>query len=279
MFWIGVLCAVGGWLLYAATRCVFRVDEGHVALLTSFGRPLSDGTRARVYEPGLRFKLPWHKVHVVPTMEQGLELSHSREGSSAMAADGMVLRFDSNLRFVVERTRLEPFVFALHAPLAHINGVFTCLLRNEIGNCGGGGASEDSYALIRRERNDISARIQAAFEADLTARYGVRFSALDLTDVLPPDELADALNAVMNARAEADAAYSLAEADSQRRVLAAERGVEVARAKALAAEREVEAVAQVLTELHGKKTLEHYVARRRTEVLGQARAVFLRSDA
>jgi regulator of protease activity HflC (stomatin/prohibitin superfamily) len=281
MFWLGLLCGLGAWLLVGATRSVFRVDEGHVAILTSFGRALRQGEGLRIFGPGLHFKWPWQRAHVVATMEQNLDLDASGDGSRAMAADGMVLRFDSILRYVAEQKQLHQYVFGLRDPIAHTRAVFTCLLRNEIANFGGAGDDGDqgSYALIRRERGNISARIRKAFESDTSERYGVRFSALDLTDVLPPDELADALNGVMNARTEADAAYAFAEAECQRRVLAAERGVEVAKARSKAAEHEARVLSEVLAELHREGTLSHYVARRRAEVLARSRAVFLRSGA
>ena len=111
----------------------------------------------RVFAPGLRFKMPWHRVHKVSAMEQSIDLSHTREGLRAMAADGMALQFDANLRFEADREHLERFLFALEAPMPHVTGVFTCLLRNEIANVGAAG-TEDSYGLIRRERGNISTR-------------------------------------------------------------------------------------------------------------------------
>jgi len=106
----------------------------------------------------------------------------------------------------------------------------------------------------------------------------VRFNAVDLTDILPPDELADALNAVIQARSEADAAYARTEGESQQRELAAERGVEIAKARARAVETELDALGGYLAQLDEQGTLDLYVDRRRAEVTSEAKALYLRSE-
>jgi regulator of protease activity HflC (stomatin/prohibitin superfamily) len=270
-----------------AKRCSFRVEEGHSAVLTRFGAAREvPGTKGALltYPPGLHFKWPWDKVHAVAMMEQSLDLSGEEGGRSAMAADGTRLRFDSILRFVPEQAQLSQFLFGLRAPMEHITGVFTCLLRNEIANFEPAKDAprtkldEGSYALIRRQRKLLNQRIEDFCKRRIGERYGVRFSAVDLTDILPPDELADALNAVMNAQAEAASLYARTEAECQQRVLAAGQGVEVARRRSEAAEREVTTLAGFLQELSSQGTLGLYVSRRRAEVLAQSRSLFFRSE-
>ena len=179
--------------------------------------------------------------------------------------------------------------FRLASPLDHVTGLFSCLLRNEIANfrralpgadraaheaeITGGGA----YALIRRERRELSARIEEFCAKRIGMRYGVRFSAVDLTDILPPDELADALNAVMHALAEAEALYARAEADARRRLLAAARGVAIAKERATAAEEEIRGLVRTLEEVDRDGALDAYLRRRRAEVLAQSRTLYVRS--
>ncbi|MSP59541.1 MAG: SPFH domain-containing protein [Myxococcales bacterium] len=301
MIWIGILVGTIVYGLYLLFRCGFRVEQGYLAVLTNFGAAINKpGSKDLLtYEPGMHWKWPWQNVHQVAMMEQNLELSGEEGGRTAMAKDGTVLRFDSILRFVPVESELEEFLFDLRSPHEHITGLFTCLLRNEIadfhpmaeGNGNGNGASLElpgstaptdpstggSYALIRRQRRQLNERIEEFCQKEIGKRYGVKFSAVDLTDILPPDELADALNAVMNAQTEADGHYSHAEAESQQRLLAAERGVAIAGARALAVEREIETLGRFLDDLHRQGTLEFYVARRRAEVLAQSRTLFLRS--
>ncbi|WP_394824554.1 SPFH domain-containing protein [Pendulispora albinea] len=295
-FVVGFLGGLAVYLGVLGYRAWFRVEQGYLAVLTSFGAAVmkgKDGKALRLFEPGLHFKWPWQKVHTVAIMEQNLDLSGEDGGRMAMAEDGTVLRFDSILRYAPDKEQIYAFLFGMKAPLEHITRLFTCLLRNEIANFGRTARDsrdsrdpresqpeaphEGSYALIRRERHELNRRIEAFCRDQVGERYGVKFNAVDLTDILPPDELVDALNAVMNAKAEADEEYARAEADCQRHILAAERGVDIARARALAAEREIRTLATYLEELRKSSTLALYVQRRKAEVLAQSRAYYFRS--
>lgn len=266
------LVAVLAWL---ASRSFFRVDEGTLAVVTRFGAALRDGGKLRVYEPGLRTKLPWDKVHRVPMMEACLDLA----GDNAvvvMGRDGTSMKVDSSLRLTPLADQLETRLFAIERPEPHMRGMFTSLLRNEVANVEGQ-PGESSFAVLSRDRGRVSERIRGYCEKELGPRYGVTFQAVDLVDVMPPDDLAAALNAVVAAAADAEAALAQAEAECRKRVLAAEQGVEIAKARALGAEREIDELGLVLAELHDNGTLDRYVARRRAEVLSQSRALFLGS--
>ena len=286
MFVTGVLIGAIAYGLFVLGRCFFRVEEGHLGVLESFGAAVvdpKDKTKLLTFGPGLHRKLPWQRVHVVSMMEQNLDLSGEEGGRMAMAEDGTVLRFDSILRYAPVEAELKHFLFDMRAPLDHMTGLFTCLLRNEIANfrpsapIEGALAHGGSYGLIRRERKLLNQRIEEFCRTQIGKRYGVRFSAVDLADILPPDELADALNGVMNAQTEADALYHRAEAEAQQRIVAAERGVEIAKARAQAASKEIAKLADHLGELDRLGTLDRYVERRRAEVLAQSRTHFLRS--
>lgn len=61
--------------------------------------------------------------------------------------------------------------------------------------------------------------------------YGVRFDAVDLVDLQPPDELADALNVVLTAQVEAEDLHRQTESVCLLRALAAEEDAAVARAE------------------------------------------------
>ncbi len=278
----GFFCGLGVLAVVLLSRCFFRVPEGHLAVLSSFGRALADGPdkRAlRIFAPGLNRKAPWHDVHLVSMMEQNLDLSGDHHGLTAMTEDGTLLRFDSILRFSPLRERLYDYLFELRAPMEHITGLFACLLRNEIANFRPEGEEATpevgSYALLRRDRQRLHSRIERFVRERIGEHYGVRFHAVDLTDILPPDELADALNAVINAHAEADALHARAEADNQQKLLAAERGVAIAHAQAQAAAEEARVLAAHLGRLHAAGVLDAYIARRRAEVYGEARSLFI----
>ncbi len=295
MFEYGILAGALIVLAFYLRRCSFRVEEGHVAVLTTFGRAEhepGDPKKLRIYRAGLSFKWPWQKAVTVSTKEQNLDLSGEEGGRTAMADDGTILRFDSILRYVPVERDLYRFMFGLNKPLEHITELFTCLLRNEIANFRAPATPAHvdsqravfdeqggSYALIRRERNLLNGRIAEFCQNEVGNRYGVRFAAVDLKDILPPDELADALTAVIHATAAAAAAFFRAEGECQQRVLASEAGVEIAKARARAAETEILLLGGHLAELDRASVLDAYIDRRRKEVYSESRARFVREEA
>ncbi|MFO0736394.1 MAG: SPFH domain-containing protein [Labilithrix sp.] len=289
-----LLCTV--WVLFKSS---FRVDEGHLAVLVAFGKAeLAEAPKGsqkrllRTYPPGIHWKKPWERVIHVSIKEQTLDLGENH-GSTAMASDGTILRLDSSVRYVPVESELYEHLFGLERPVEHITGLFTCLLRNEIANFRGHAPSTESslstrfdfaqqagsYALIRRERRLLNEHIEAFCHEYIDDRYGVRFNAVDLADILPPDELADALNAVIQAHSEAEALLHRTEATSQQRVLAAERGLAIATARSQAIEIEIEKLASFLAELEQQGVLGAYIARRRSEVTSESRTLFLKEGA
>lgn len=297
---LAAITLIAAWLLRGS---FFRVEEGYLAVRTTFGAAehlSSDPKRLRTWGPGLHTKRPWDKILTVPLMEQSVELSGDR-ARTAMAADGTKLRFDAVLRYQPVEERLEDYLFGMRAPREHILGLFTCLLRNEIANLGAGlqgdrllggikpGAividkpanlADDmgSFAILRRERAQLNRNIAEFCRAEIGHRYGVRFNAVDLVDILPPDELAEALNAVIHAHTDAGARYFRAESESEQRVLAAEEGLAIAGSKARAVEREMVTLGEVLGQLEKQGTLHLYLDRRRAEVLGEAKSTYLRAE-
>jgi len=284
MLLLGFVCGLVAFMLYAFVRSSFRVEEGHVGLVTSLGAVLRDPSKGKllIYRPGLHFKWPWQAVHHVTLMEQIIDLSGADGARTAMAEDGTVLRFESILRYLPLERTLYDYVFDLRSPKEHITSLFTCLLRNEIANFHPAPDSEPapggSYSLIRRERRKLNAEIMSFCKREIGENYGVDFRAVDLVDILPPDELDDALNAAINAQSEAETAYAHAEADAQRRIIAARHGVEIAETKATAVEREVLTLAGRLEELDTAGTLDLYVSRRNAEVMSQSKTHYVRRD-
>src|SRR5688500_8104255 len=136
-FALGLLL-LGAWV---SRRCMFRVEEGSVAVLTTFGAAeCSDPEQKTLatWPPGLHMKKPWQKVLAVQTMEQILDLS-GEKARTAMAADGTTLRLDSILRYQPLEGRLADYLFGMKSPREHVTGLVTCLLRNETANFGTSG--------------------------------------------------------------------------------------------------------------------------------------------
>lgn len=285
MFLYGLLLGFALLLAVLARRCACRVEEGSVAALTSFGAAVRGPDKGlTLLRPGLHFHWPWQATIVVFVREQIIDLSGDEDGRTAMAEDGTVLRIDPVLRYFPVEASLEGYLFDLQRPREHILRLFTCLLRNEIANfrAPDGTPVRDvpggSYAILRRERRRLNDDIEAFCHGEIGAHYGVRFNGVDLADILPPDELAEALNAMFQAQSEAEALLARAEAEREQRLLAAQKGVEIARQNARGAEEEILGLAVFLRALDQEGTLDDYVRRRRVEVLSECGALYLKTD-
>jgi regulator of protease activity HflC (stomatin/prohibitin superfamily) len=274
------LLGYGCWVVFRLV--LFRVEEGHLGVLSAFGgaRRGADG-QLSVYSPGLHAKRPWEKVSQVSLQEQALELTGEHGGQLAMAADGTTLRLDAMVRYALVPAKLDEFLFGMRAPVEHLTGLFGCLLRNELANLSAATEETDpgAYALIRRERRLLNERLATVCREELEQRSGVRFTAVHLVDIHPPDELAEALNAVMTARVEAQTTLARAESETSQRVLAARDGLAVAELNAEAVEREITELTRHLAELEAMGVLEAYVERRRAEVVAEAQTVYLETGA
>lgn len=281
--------AIGVILLAIALSAfsLFRVDEGHVAVLTRFGAARHHGGQLIRFGPGLHAKAPWDHVIVVATREQTLSFLGEQHGHRVMAADGTLLRFDCAVRWVPVVPVLERLLFDLTTPVDHIKDLFACILRAEVAAFTATPDPNDtdwirhagSYATIRRELARLRARIETACRDRIGAHYGVEFIAVDIVDIIPPDDLADGLNAVIQAEAESAAAYFRAQGDCQQRTMSAQEGVAIARAHAAAAETEIRTLGHHLADLARNDTLADYVARRRDETHAECRTLFLNDPA
>ncbi|HEY8269602.1 MAG TPA: SPFH domain-containing protein, partial [Pseudobdellovibrionaceae bacterium] len=280
-----------------AWNSVFKVEEGHAAVLTRFGavvyedeestsdvNPLDfiDHRRVKTFKPGVHWIWPWEKVHCFSTMERVLDLSGPDGGRHAMTADGTILRIDSKIRFKPLEKHLYAYMFGLKNPMEHIKELFTCLIRNEIANFCNSKVDGDSrefvgsYAEIRRDRNHFNFLIENFCQKQIGSSYGVQFNAVDLIDILPPPELEKALNGIQSATTEAKTIYSRAEADSRQRIAAAEQGVEIAKTRAQAVAVEIQTIAGVLEKLLDQGSLNYYLQHRRTELMTDSRLTFVK---
>lgn len=288
MVLMGIVLGAVLFAAFVARGAAFRVEEGQLAVVTRFGAALHGPDGAlRTFGPGLHPKWPFDEVRLVSMREQLVTLGGEGGAEPVMLNDGTVIRLESMLRYAPEKAGLARYLFGLHHRKEHVAGLFSSLLRNEIANVKATSAAvtdlarvaDDvggSYGLVRRDRQLLNQRIADFARKELGDRYGVHFEAVDIIDLHPPDELADALNAVMSARAEVDAMRFRAESECAQQVMAAERGVDIARVKAAAVETEMGELGKHLAKLHAAGVLDEYVARRRAEVLSDARTVYLK---
>ncbi|BBH53543.1 SPFH domain-containing protein [Fluviispira sanaruensis] len=281
---IGFLTGLALYLLYISNKCRFQVNEGSVAILTSFGRAIlinKETNHLKTFLPGLHFKWPWQKVYKISIMEQMIDLSDNESASMAMVADGTLLRLDAKLRYSPLKTNLYEYLFSMGKANEHIKSLFTCLLHNEIAsfenkNSGIIKSQEGSYAALRKDRQQMNQHIQEFFTLKMGENYGIHFDGVDLTDILPPDELAHALNGVINAQSEAQRSYAQTEGECEQRLIAAKKGIAIAQAKAKAVEEEIMTLVHILEKLQKNGTLQQYIERRKVEVFSESKLSYIK---
>lgn len=296
MFYSGLLVGLLLLAMFVAIRSVVYVVEGEVVVLSRFGRALRDSSGQILWlSAGLHVKQPWDDVLRVSIKEQCIELD-SDEDLSVMTNDGIAVRYQCAMRMAPLVDKLEHHLFGLARPTDHVVGTFSCLLRNEIANfsvpagdgiVGTSGTSNveqlidssvGAYAMIRRERRTLNERVTSCGQRLIGDQFGIRLEAIDVIRFDPPDELRDALNTVMQAKNDVDASLYRAEGDCQQKLLSARKGVAIAIERARAIEVEMSELANKLSELAKSHVLPDYVARRRAEVLSEARQVYVRSS-
>jgi regulator of protease activity HflC (stomatin/prohibitin superfamily) len=273
-FMLGLMFAFILLLLFCLLKSFFTIDQGHVGILQTFGRVHTtkhfSENALQLIGPGAHWKWPWQKVQKMAMMEQCLDLSensHEDKSVHALASDGTPWHLSVNLRFSPKNEQLYDYLFTLKEPVAHIRGLFLGLLRNEV-------AVHDIN--LRQERGQLHQSFARHSQEWLEDKYGITFESLDLLNVEPPEELGQALNAVLNAHLEDETLYARAEAEYQQKVLAAEMGIAIAEANAKALEKEIMTLSHYLEELQCHGTLQLYVDRRKSEVLHDSRDVFIR---
>lgn len=296
---LGLFVLSIGWLWLSH----FKVDEGHMAVLTRFGAVIRDPSilatttslkyhnqsnqtdfiecsNVKLFQPGSHWKLPWDKVVSFSVMERVIDFSGEKGGKYAMAADGTVLRLDSKIRFLPQTNDIYAYLFELKNPMGHLREMFTCILRNEIANFKGDPKDTElfgSFSAIRRERKRLNDQVDWVGRDQVGSSYGIQFLGVDLMDIIPPQELESALNGIQSARTEAETLYSRAEADARQKVVAAEQGVEISKIRAESIAMELNALSRMVKKLSNDNTMDYYLAHRKTELIGDSKMVFMQT--
>ncbi|MDD4975178.1 MAG: SPFH domain-containing protein [Bacteriovorax sp.] len=277
-FDLGIISGLASLFLSFLYQSFFTVEEGHVGIITYFGKAeLDSEEKLKLYFSGAHLKWPWGNIYRISTMEQVFDL-HDDDGKSALAYDGTVLRLEAKLRYQANIENIYDYFFTLKNPIDHIKGLFTSLLSYQIASFKGDekNAVVSSYASIRKERKILNDQLDRFCHENLQGRYGIELQSIDLIDILPPEELDQALNAVLSADVEAEAMYYRAEASCIQKKLAAKAGVEIEKSKAEAAEIEILTLGNYLLGLDEDKTLNLYIERRKKEVLYDTKNIFIR---
>src|SRR5690606_19431494 len=106
---------------------------------------------------------------------------------------------------------------------------------------------------------------------------GIEFRAVDLAEILPPADLAEALNGIQKVKAQFETLKKRVEAECERKILSAEHGVEIARIRGEASEKEIRVLGETVDELENAGSLDAYIRRRRDESSFASRSVYVKS--
>lgn len=268
--------AIGAALVafYVIARAGFRVDNGNVAVLGVFGRLVTDGGgRVKTVGPGLHARAPWAEVAQVSLAERSLPAGDKH--LEVLASDGTRLRVNARLRYQVHPDHLARFLTESKHATEHLGSLFQLTVREQIARFAQRPDELSAYTALRLRISELQRQVLDAIQPQALAEYGVTVTAVDVLQIDPPEELVDALNAVITAESEAQALVARTELSSQQRVLSAEQAVAIANARALAVESEIRTIGEELAVLADQGVLRDYVARRRAEVMGGSRRVYL----
>ncbi len=273
---IGLIIGAALVAVYAFMRAGFRIDNGNAAVLTVFGRFVrDDAKKVRTFGPGLHWKAPWAQPIIVSLAERSLGLDEKAKSIEALAPDGTRIRVNARLRFRVTEDGVGCFIADARDAIEHLAGLFQVTVREQVARFEQRPEDLSAYTSLRLRMYDLQQRIQDAMKQAALDEYGIAVTSVDLLQIDPPEELVDALNAVITAESEARALVSRTELQAQQRVLSAEQAVEIANARALAQEAEILTIGTELATLADQGVLRDYVARRQLEVLGESQRVYL----
>ncbi len=273
---IGALIGAALVAVYLFLRAGFRVDNGSAGVLTIFGRFVrgADG-RVRTFGPGLHWKAPWAAPLVVSLAERSLALDEKSKSLEVLATDGTRIRVNARLRYRVTEPGVARFIADARDAVEHLCGLFQVTVREQVARFAQKPDELSAYTSLRLRMHELQQRIQDAMKQAALDEYGIAVVSVDLLQIDPPEELVDALNAVITAESEARALVSRTELQAQQRVLAAEQAVAIANAHALAQEAEIRTVGIELATLAERGVLRDYVQRRQIEVLGESNRVYM----
>ena len=195
-FGIG-LCAL---FLYFLSG-VYVVNPGEVAIVNTFGKPISSGLNE-----GLHYRLPWplqtvDVVNVSTIRREGVGLLLPEHQSIHSSPD--VVQFLTGDYNIIDIQAVAQY--RIKDPYAYLYGVNfrDCQLVNEVVRSAiteiGGGMLVDDILTVGKERLQEMIRVKAQ---DLLDRYrsGLHLVGINLNKVYPPEQVAEAFRDVSNAK-------------------------------------------------------------------------------
>lgn len=276
---IGTIVGASVTVLFLIYFSFFKVEEGNIATISSFGkaRRARDG-KLKLWYPGLYSKLPWEKVKEMSVMEKKLDLSDNENPFLTMAHDGTTLSLQASVRLQAVPEYAESILYGVDSPMDQIRSYLSCILRSEIANFGNQYDPGDVFIQLRNQQNQMRKSFEDAAGNELLKNYGVKLLGLDLVDITPPQELANAMNSVQTARADSESMIARAHAYREKRLYSAKINLEISKKEAEAAEKEMLTIVNNLAVIAKKGTIKDYVNRRILEVYHQSKLSVIKQE-
>ena len=167
------------------------------------------GTYAGTWQTGLHFKIPFldHIAKQVSLKEQVADFPPQ----PVITKDNVTMRIDTVVFFQITDPKL--YTYGVENPMAAIENLTATTLRNIIGEL------ELDHTLTSRDT--INAKIRVILDA-ATDPWGIKVNRVELKNIMPPQEIQDAMEKQMKAERERREAILRAEGEKSARILAAE---------------------------------------------------------
>ncbi len=188
----------------------YRVNPGEQGVVLRFGEWVNRGNLA---EPGLQWHLPWPiEAAVTPQVDEVRSIAVGfRAGQRDVSEESLMLTRDQNIidvDFSIQ-WRIKnagDFLFNIRDPESTIKLAAESAMREVIGQT-------DIQPALTDAKEEVALRVRETLQHTLDEyQSGVAITAVNMQDVQPPKEVADAFEDVQRARQDLDRLVNQAEA-------------------------------------------------------------------
>jgi prohibitin 1 len=182
---IGIVLA-GFILLILLWAAVVKVDSGHIAVLTLFGRVTGE-----VLPEGIHVVNPLKSSH-----EMSIRTQNLKESATVPSSEGLIVAMDTSLLFRLDPSKAA-WVYQNIGPL-YIESIVEPNLRSAVREAT---ASHSANALYSSAREEVAKQIHSGLEAQLNQR-GVIIESVLLRDIQLPAALKTSIESKQQAEQE-----------------------------------------------------------------------------
>ena len=190
-------------LLLILASCIRIVPQAHAMVLERLG------TYQGTWSAGLHFKLPFvdRVVRRMTLKEQVVDF----DPQPVITKDNVTMRIDTVVFFQITDPKL--YTYGVENPIMAIENLTATTLRNIIGDL------ELDQTLTSRET--INASMRSSLDV-ATDPWGIKVNRVELTNIIPPAAIQDAMEKQMKAERERREAILRAEGEKKSTILVAE---------------------------------------------------------